>query len=47
MPKKASAAKATDLVAQEEEIKNPFVLEFLSLKDEYSESDLEETLFFI
>jgi len=28
----------------EEEIKNPFVLEFLNLKDEYSESDLEEAL---
>ena len=28
----------------EEEIKDPFVLEFLDLKDEYSESDLEEAL---
>jgi predicted nuclease of restriction endonuclease-like (RecB) superfamily len=28
----------------EEEIKNPFVLEFLDLKDEYSETDLEEAL---
>ena len=27
-----------------EEIKDPFVLEFLDLKDEYSESDLEESL---
>ncbi|MGH7441173.1 MAG: PDDEXK nuclease domain-containing protein, partial [bacterium] len=27
-----------------EEIKDPFVLEFLGLKDEYSESDLEEAL---
>ena len=27
-----------------EEIKDPFVLEFLDLKDEYSESDLEEAL---
>lgn len=26
------------------EIRNPFVLEFLNLKDEYSESDLEESL---
>jgi len=27
-----------------EEIKDPFVLEFLGLKDEYSESDLEDAL---
>ena len=33
-----------DLVRPEEEIKHPFVLEFLDLKDEYSESDLEEAL---
>lgn len=28
----------------EEAIKDPFVLEFLDLKDKYSESDLEEAL---
>lgn len=33
-----------DDVVPEEEIKDPFVLEFLDLKDEYSESDLEEAL---
>ncbi len=33
-----------DDVVPEEEIKDPFVLEFLNLKDEYSESDLEEAL---
>ena len=33
-----------DAVRPEEEIKDPFVLEFLDLKDEYSESDLEEAL---
>ena len=33
-----------DLVLPQEEIKDPFVLEFLDLKDEYSESDLEEAL---
>ncbi len=33
-----------DAVHPEEEIKDPFVLEFLDLKDEYSESDLEEAL---
>ena len=35
---------AEDKVAPEEEIKDPFVLEFLDLKDEYSENDLEEAL---
>ncbi len=33
-----------DTVTPEEEIKDPLVLEFLGLKDEYSESDLEEAL---
>jgi len=33
-----------DRVRPEEEIKDPFVLEFLGLKDEYSETDLEEAL---
>ena len=33
-----------DLVTPEEEIKSPFMLEFLGLKDEYSESELEEAL---
>ncbi len=33
-----------DLVQPQEEIKDPFVLEFLDLKDEYSESDLEDAL---
>ncbi|MCY7276898.1 MAG: PDDEXK nuclease domain-containing protein [Phormidesmis sp. CAN_BIN44] len=33
-----------DKVMPEEEIKDPFVLEFLDLKDEYSENDLEEAL---
>jgi predicted nuclease of restriction endonuclease-like (RecB) superfamily len=30
--------------AAEHEIRDPFVLEFLNLKDEYSESDLEDAL---
>ena len=34
----------TDVVTAESAIKDPFVLEFLDLKDEYSESDLEEAL---
>ena len=33
-----------DTLTPEEEIKDPFVLEFLDLKDEYSESDLEGAL---
>ena len=33
-----------DLVLPDQAIKDPFVLEFLNLKDEYSESDLEEAL---
>ena len=37
-------ARTEDAVLPEEEIKDPFVLEFLDLKDEYSESDLEEAL---
>ena len=36
--------RSEDLVRPAEEIKDPFVLEFLDLKDEYSESDLEEAL---
>ena len=37
-------ARPEDRVLPEEEIKDPFILEFLDLKDEYSESDLEEAL---
>ena len=36
--------RSEDEVTPEDEIKDPFVLEFLGLKDEYSESDLEEAL---
>jgi hypothetical protein len=44
MLKKGEKAKSEDAVTPEEEIKDPFVLEFLNLKDEYSENDLEEAL---
>jgi predicted nuclease of restriction endonuclease-like (RecB) superfamily len=44
MLRKGSKAQTRDAVSAEEEIKDPFVLEFLGLKDEYSESDLEERL---
>ena len=33
-----------DLAVPQEQIKDPFVLEFLDLKDEYSEGDLEDAL---
>lgn len=36
--------RPADYVSPEEEIKDPLVLEFLNLKDEYSESDLEAAL---
>lgn len=39
MLKKGHKKIAGDLVLPEEEIKDPYVLEFLDLKDEYSESD--------
>ena len=38
------AIKAEDIMTPEEEIKEPFFFEFLNLKDEYSESDLEAAL---
>jgi len=41
---KAQTPESTDAITPEEAIKDPFVLEFLDLKDEYSESDLEEAL---
>ena len=44
MLEKAETSEPSDLARPEEAIKDPFVLEFLNLKDEYSESDLEEAL---
>jgi predicted nuclease of restriction endonuclease-like (RecB) superfamily len=41
---KAENSEPSDLVTPEEAVKDPFVLEFLDLKDDYSESDLEEAL---
>ena len=38
------AERPEDIVLPNQQIKDPFVLEFLDLKDEYSESDLEEAL---
>jgi predicted nuclease of restriction endonuclease-like (RecB) superfamily len=39
---KAARATPEDQVTAEEELNDPYVLELLDLKDEYSESDLEE-----
>jgi predicted nuclease of restriction endonuclease-like (RecB) superfamily len=41
---KGAAAKREDAITPEEEIKDPYVLEFLGLRDEYSESEIEEAL---
>lgn len=41
---KGQVAQPTDAVSADEAIKDPFVLEFLNLKDEYSEFELEEAL---
>ena len=41
---KGGQAHPGDRALPEEEIKDPFVLEFLDLRDEYSENDLEEAL---
>lgn len=42
--RRSPATRSTEVTTPEAEIKDPFVLEFLGLKDEYSESDLEEAL---
>ena len=36
--------ETADRITPEEQFKDPYLLEFLGLKDEYSESDLEEAL---
>jgi predicted nuclease of restriction endonuclease-like (RecB) superfamily len=44
MLRKGVRPRPEDIVAPEEEVKDPYVLEFLGLKDEYSETDLEAAL---
>jgi len=44
MLRKGAVARAEDSVSADEEVRDPLVLEFLGLKDEYSENDLEEAL---
>jgi predicted nuclease of restriction endonuclease-like (RecB) superfamily len=41
---KGAVTKPEDAVTPDEAVKDPYVLEFLNLKDEYSESDLEAAL---
>jgi len=41
---KGATPRPEDVVSAKEEVTDPLVLEFLGLKDEYSESDLEEAL---
>lgn len=41
---KGARSKPGELLTPEEQIKDPYVLEFLGLKDEYSESELEDAL---
>jgi predicted nuclease of restriction endonuclease-like (RecB) superfamily len=41
---KGAAAKPEDVITPDEAVKDPYVLEFLNLKDEYSESELEAAL---
>ncbi|MBI4578982.1 MAG: DUF1016 domain-containing protein [Planctomycetes bacterium] len=44
MLRKGQQARPQDAVTPEEAIKDPFILEFLGLRDEYSETDLEDAL---
>ena len=41
---KGQIAKPEDAMTVEDEVRDPYLLEFLNLKDEYSESELEEAL---
>jgi predicted nuclease of restriction endonuclease-like (RecB) superfamily len=44
MLRRGEAQQPGDAVTPEEEIKDPYILEFLALKDEYSETELEAAL---
>ncbi|MGY6275304.1 PDDEXK nuclease domain-containing protein [Methylomonas sp. MgM2] len=44
MLEQAEHTEQDDVITPEQAIKDPFVLEFLNLKDQYSESDLEDAL---
>ncbi len=44
MLQKGAKPTSKDIATPEEELKSPYILDFLDLKDEYSERDLEEAL---
>lgn len=44
MLKRGEKPRPEDAITPEEEIKDPLILEFLGLKDEYSESEMEDAL---
>jgi predicted nuclease of restriction endonuclease-like (RecB) superfamily len=44
MLRKGQMAIPDDRLTPEEEIKQPYILEFLNLKDEYSETELESAI---
>lgn len=44
MLSRGARPRTGDVVSSDEEVRDPLVLEFLGLKDEYSETDLEEAL---
>jgi predicted nuclease of restriction endonuclease-like (RecB) superfamily len=44
MLEKGASPRPEDALTPEEEVKDPYVLEFLGLRDEYSETELEEAL---
>ena len=44
MLRRGGRKQAVDIITPEQAIKDPYILEFLGLKDEYSENDLEEAL---
>ncbi len=44
MLSKGAVARPEDAVSPDEEVRDPLVLEFLNLRDEYSESDLQDGL---
>ena len=44
LPAAGEGPRPRDSISAEEEIKSPYVLEFLNLRDDYAESDLEDAL---
>ena len=44
MLRKGSLAFAEDSISADEQVRDPLILEFLGLKDEYSETELEQAL---